>query len=556
MSKTITAHIGDPDRTLKKSQRYFSASLRDILVELLQNSRRAHQAKKRSAPAWETRVKITVGKTPEGQPTLTVEDTAGGLQDPENLLNFGTSGWDEATETSEDPAGAGFFSLSARDWVDVSSLRWTTRLTPDVFKGDASAEVENGEAVMNGLRVTFPISTSELEHLEDKLDRLVKYYPLPVFLNGNELPRQDFLSNAVRIESFFGLRIGLMPGTIYYDIPNVNFYGLTLQNKDLPTITDPIHGHFYIAVDAAGSNDFKLVLPARKEVYQNDFWQQTQTEAWRVICRHFQQLGTHYLGYEEWEAAQAAGIDLPHGYPYWSDFEPGMDWEDRHFVAAPVPEGAVINATDASFLDVVGAEALEQWKLILVKPEHMEYRWARKLPKLTDLRTEIQIDGQIVPFEELGRENRWVDSITLIATVDGTEHRYPLKYYVYNSDSESEYDCWPTCLPWDVKALVVKGTDVNVHDLAALATDALFYASEESDEDSEETQRKDFAVECISEFGTAFLSSTEEALKAQWKALLGSLYLSIPEGYSADIQVFNRGKGTDWDVKISSLALA
>ncbi len=95
--ETITAHVNQ--RLLTKADRLFTGTLEGRIIEILQNARRAGA----------TTVEIT---NREG--IVTVRDNGQGIEDFAALLDLGGSGWEEALEASEDPAGVGLFCLSKR----------------------------------------------------------------------------------------------------------------------------------------------------------------------------------------------------------------------------------------------------------------------------------------------------------------------------------------------------------------------------------------------------------------------------------------------------------
>ena len=126
--------------------RFFNASTDAIIREMLQNARRA----------CAYTVRITTGKN-----RITIEDDGIGIADPQELLDFGGSGWMNEQTRAEDPAGMGFFSLARRNatvesWTG-SGPGWRMALEPEHFTGETEAtiaEVPNARG-RTGTRVTF-----------------------------------------------------------------------------------------------------------------------------------------------------------------------------------------------------------------------------------------------------------------------------------------------------------------------------------------------------------------------------------------------------------------
>jgi len=96
--ETIQACVNQ--RLLSKADRLFTGTLNGRIIELLQNARRAGATK--------------VAITNEGG-LVTVKDNGQGIGDFAKLLDLGGSGWNEACEESEDPAGVGIFCLAPRE---------------------------------------------------------------------------------------------------------------------------------------------------------------------------------------------------------------------------------------------------------------------------------------------------------------------------------------------------------------------------------------------------------------------------------------------------------
>ena len=72
----------------------------------------------------------------------TVRDNGRGVEDFAKLLDLGGSGWEEALESSEDPAGVGLFCLAPREatirskgkMVTISGDGWLPKAQPVRFR--------------------------------------------------------------------------------------------------------------------------------------------------------------------------------------------------------------------------------------------------------------------------------------------------------------------------------------------------------------------------------------------------------------------------------------
>jgi hypothetical protein len=131
---------------LDKADRLFRNDDAGIWTEILQNARRAGA----------TSVDLTIksGAPAENLCVVTVQDDGHGIEDFQSLLTLGTSDWSTETQSAEDPAGMGFFSL-CRSQVEVYSGNRFVKLTPAVFLGKAEAHVETGGEFIQGTRLRF-----------------------------------------------------------------------------------------------------------------------------------------------------------------------------------------------------------------------------------------------------------------------------------------------------------------------------------------------------------------------------------------------------------------
>ena len=116
---------------INRVSEFFNATTGDIMKELLQNSRRSGASS----------VDVTIEED-----RTTVSDNGMGIRDPEAILAFGLSAWDQRTDQSEHPAGMGLYALARRENVQVisstgDSHAWSVNLTPDHFVGKLPAPI-------------------------------------------------------------------------------------------------------------------------------------------------------------------------------------------------------------------------------------------------------------------------------------------------------------------------------------------------------------------------------------------------------------------------------
>ena len=127
--KKIKAKVNT--RLLAKADRLFTGTVEGRVIEILQNARRAGA----------TKVDIT-----NESGAVTVRDNGRGIEDFGKLLDLGGSGWNEAFEQSEDPAGVGLLCLTGRQ-VTIRSGGKKVTIGKDGWLGRPVAVVDDSNAV-------------------------------------------------------------------------------------------------------------------------------------------------------------------------------------------------------------------------------------------------------------------------------------------------------------------------------------------------------------------------------------------------------------------------
>ena len=254
---------------MKKVTRFFNATTEAIIGEMLQNARRAGA----------TKVQITT----EAE-AVTIRDDGVGIAEPGQLLEFGSSGWSDQRTRAEDPAGMGFFSLARRNaevesWPRNGAGGWRISLEPKHFTGEAEASVTRCSAanrpLPSGTRVTFE-QKGNLCGLRNEIRKLCRYYPIPVVMDDERLPREHFLKGAVYKETTDGVEIGVFRSTVAYGVhlTVVNFHGHVIGNQQ-PVVIEPLRGYgratpeyWFTRVHVEHAPQLELVLPARNALLE------------------------------------------------------------------------------------------------------------------------------------------------------------------------------------------------------------------------------------------------------------------------------------------------
>ncbi len=498
-----TFRVGINPKLLEKARNFFNASLTDLLNELLQNSRRAGA----------TRVTITYDPA---SPTLTVADDGSGIFRDGVAIDLGGSGWDGATRASEDPAGCGLFSLASRTCT-IESCGKKIALDERKFCGQEDVAIERGDEIQ-GTRISFPLTEQEVRSYRTIAEACALYYPLPVLLDGERLPRKDFLERALYRHSWAGLTLGVVE---HHWKNQINFHGLTIETH-LPKVEWLWNRTLSVWVDVSDCPQLQLVLPARKEVVRDQFFDELQQECRRTIYRYIAaQCASgipHRLPHRDWLRAKELGIELPEAARTLSAYVPRTANPDDRESAEEV---SVAERTIVFDADLEPLDAQAFWRgfenaglsycLVAAWDKYRGYSWYEQLPKLSDVTFQIQLGERVLTPEKAATEAGQVrpDGILITATIvhsDGTSEIISFTTDVAFYDEEVFYWSDMECLT----LFVTKDSTIEVESLVELLKQSFFYPSDDSSSDSWTTQEEDFREEATSR-AHQILSSEETA---------------------------------------------
>lgn len=410
--KSISATVSP--NALGKATRFFNATLADILNELLQNARRAGAGE------------VFAEETETG---YVISDDGRGIADPAALLAFGASFWDETIARLEDAAGMGFWSLSRRGCAvssrpEGSPAGWHAEISPDVFAGEAAADLIEDPDIERGTTIFIPKSAHDDVSLEYALARAGEFYPLPIILRSpdpeascgycrSEIERKDFLGDAVAVVRFGsdennGGRIGVIPSRRCGPAPTMNFHGVTLS-PSTPRVSQQLDGPVYQAIyDFHGGAGIELVLPARKEIVHNDAWRAQQKKGRDAIFAHIVKQGDHRLAFKDYDKAIACGHRLAEAVRGLTPWSPPENEDGAYYGSseAPVPENALLVDVDADpvvlqcmahALDGAGFDA----PLFAALPAYQGYTWYDALPRIVEVEWRLKRAGDEVVYDYL-----------------------------------------------------------------------------------------------------------------------------------------------------------
>lgn len=502
MSLPATIHTSVGQSLLGKISRFFNNGVSDVLVEALQNSRRAGAS----------RVEIDVVEA-DGRAILVIRDDGSGLDDPAKLVTLGDSGWDEAIAHREDPAGMGVFSLAGRRVEIRSHARgadhgWRVVIPPEAWETGAALAVEPW-MVDIGTEIRIEMPEAWIADLANAAANAARHYPLPVLFRGEQLKRTDFLTGAARVEEWQGCRIGIFHdrGHIPSSYPRINFHGLTVACP-MPSISEvDASESWHVRVEIGDAPALQLVLPARKEMVQNVALECLREAAERAIFSAIAHTGRHRLAHAQWLRARELGVELPEAEAWLSA------WFPRNADGQGMPEGErVASVPMVLFPDaeppieqcaarVLRAGEVLGGTLVREVSEFEGYGWYDALPRISDLSFQFETDSGTFRYEE-GRtlpdtvQSGYVAAIMLDVTVnpsrDGTDdavcHSLPADVLIAPDDG------WSADLEETV-ILLSPGCAIAPNDLADLLEDTCFCARDDVDDDSWSTQQRNFQMQ-------------------------------------------------------------
>jgi hypothetical protein len=550
---------------LSKADRLFRNDDAGVFVELLQNSRRA------GASTVRVSIETIPGNDAESQ--ITLHDNGRGIENFQNLLTLGGSGWDASVQRTEDPAGMGFFSLCHSD-VEVASGNQSVLVTREVFLGESAAQITPTREFVAGTRVVFA-RTGCTEHLRLTLKRVSEFGPLQVIVNGEELPRHDFLEGALHREVIDGVEVGFAQYFEHHfshlsSDENWNFHGLRISKHFTPIkgllcfdeqdgwSSGKLHARFNVLE----TGRVKLQLPDRRAIVEDEQLSEFERKVRAAGFRFLATLGRHALTYREWQEARDLGVDLVEASPLLKTWHAECPDENLEPFFGSVETALVTNTDHAllvpecmenrhTFEAALASESTFGFVLYQEAPAFEGYSWYDTLPRLID--TSISADGisyQTWAEEDRPRPQAMELAVTLTQAGRSRVVRLPIAIHVTN---ESAYDRPDDALefvaiqnsPWD---------NADLHgpfDITSFLLHATFCSSDNADADSWETQQD--------EYETLVERQVNKYFRGPRTALLAILRSSLPWEalrYAAELRVreirfHSRKAGTQsWQIEL------
>lgn len=552
MNPTVIRPSVSP-KTITKVTRLFNGTIGDILGELLQNSRRAGAS----------RIDIACCADQDGA-CLTLVDDGTGVADPQTMIALGDSGWSQHIHEAEDPAGMGVFSLAGKD-TRISTRHadadtgWSVHVPADGWTGAKDiAVVPLARPV--GTTITFLMPGLSEQTTERILREVAKFYPLPVFFNGAQVPREDFLAKAIYIAEWNGSQIGVFEGREYHQDPTTNFHGMVLTRK-LASVSESLGGKTYHArLDIGATPGLALVLPARKEFVENAAFAALQAACKRTIYAALAHRGQHRLSFENWKEARDLGVALPEADPCLPRWHAAIAESDNVNVEyEEVAAGAdTILVADLEPDIAQGLErALREHPLrphlVENHPAYAGYGWYDALHQLGNVRFYVSAGEQGHVIAENGSFPPLDDHVRA-ETIE-------LRFCVFHRASETQReeripadvafvmgeDGWYSGVD-QIRIAFVPGPALTPETLVDLIENVCFCASDDSEADSWDTQHEHFLRDAR-ELAARVLLGEDEAIAARIRDTLAGILWVIPKDRQVAITV---APGTAIDVQLSA----
>lgn len=544
-----TFKIQVSETIIHQASALFNASLEDIFTELLQNSRRAGA----------TSVHISL-ETIEEQELLCIEDNGIGMFDQGVNITLGGSQWSDDIQDNEYPAGMGLFSLANRGCT-ITANNLSVTLELEHFNGEKWVEVTEN-AYEGGTRIYFPLMAHEKQLIEQKLLDCGKHYPLPVYWREEKLFTSNFMEDAVYVEQWEGLEIGLF----HYGTTCINFYGLVIP-ATLPTLKNCLVDEWYqdlcVHINVVQCPKLRLTLPRRRQVVQNRFFEQLQEQSWPVLYRYLQCLNHHYLTFDHYRKAQDAGITIPPAYSQLTEYSPqtaddvvannsnaivALDKEQTYwlvdFDAIPAMEQVFYDCFTKVHTDIT---------LVNVNDRMEGYEWYDSLPKIKDVSILVSFDNGSYQLADVPQKywDKRPNSISIAINVTGDgqnkPHTFPLNVALWDVEMGACYDD-PSCL----NVFIPKDSEITVPEVVELMFNSFFVYYDDPDADSYDTQAEYFRNEA--EFKVMqVLGQMEEGVQNRIKNYVEqNLLWLVGQGKQCVITISNQelGKPHTVDIKV------
>ncbi len=439
---------------------------------------------------------------------------------------------------------------------------WEVDLEPAVFAGDRRAAVRRGKASedqASGTTVTIPIEPNQTLRWRRALKEAARFYPLPVWLDGQKVYREPFCADADHIEQWEGVRFAVRRNSGPCRLQRLNFWGQIVCDHSLPAVIELPTGprawrgsrvEWTVDVDIVEAGHLQLTLPARQAVVENDCTTRLRAAARAAIHRALASAGVGRVRVRDRHEAAANGVRLPGAEPLlfrWradprDQHERRRRWactiglSDLRQIKDPLVFDAAAPAADQGALERTGRAN----RVFAPEPVLNGYDWYDALPRIRRVRTLVtrETDGTAVELEEVRRNgdplpSERVAAIAFELDIGGQtgagETTLRLDADMAITDPE----------PWEAAAagvLLTRDAAIDAAELEQLLHDATYKSSDDVDADAHETQQAAWRSECRHE-ALRLVESETKAAAASLRAEADRLRELVPAGTTATIRL-------------------
>jgi len=461
--QTIQAMVNP--RLLTKANRLFTGTLKGRIIEILQNARRAGA----------TKVEIT---NKDG--LVTVKDNGRGIEDSDwsGLLDLGCSGWEQAVEASEDPAGVGIFCLAPREMTIRSNGKQIT-IQGDGWTGTPIKVIDDPEP-MPGTVLHFQDEEWKLSEVE--LNAV--FCGMQVIVDGKPCTQLPFVSAEATAYPELGCKIEVRQSQDLnpwhhsskrerWPCTNalVNFHGQVVAFDYHPVSEHYLH----FLIDMTGEpTGIRLMLPARTCLVQNPAFEQLKAALELEAYRYLMKRGHHRLPYKEYLRAHELGVQLLEAV---STFQVGtLSGDDPEPIEVAMPKDFPLakryrfdpdfkggQETDEANVHLLGAlgKSKEPFVPVSIDRKYLEYSWA-KLPTIGKVKVKVS--------KVLQEQAIWcgqmvcVDSLSItVQTSDGRMISSPVCMAIRPAKGEKKKRWWDSEVLLTPQARELDCTDILYH---------------------------------------------------------------------------------------------
>lgn len=262
----------DPGTLLRALSKTFTSTT-TVLAELLQNGRRAGA----------TRIDIHVADE-----IIVVQDDGCGIADFNILLSIAQSGWDEAVKRNDAPYGLGFLSslFSCKYLGVMSKGMHLYAATDDLIDVKKVPFNKTGVETKTEIRL-HEHRLGNTASVIAAIERYARGFPIPVFVNEQEVDRPDAIENLELIDTPIGLVTrgvtqGYAPSRVYLQGLPISVGARNVYSRSNSYDRNGLYDVLHLA-----SPRFEGRMPDRTQLIDAEKAQQEITEVLRGLTRDY-----------------------------------------------------------------------------------------------------------------------------------------------------------------------------------------------------------------------------------------------------------------------------